>query len=254
MNSHEENTEKEEDQADRDTPIRKIDQNLENGIVVNPDQTTDVIERSEKNNIENQDEIHLATPIQGINSHENRKSETDTEDEEIQLIEKTQEINLKEKVIDSDEQGNTKSSTVTFDADFHHRDISQVSNKSPMEQDADKWGCEEQKEERGKMDLVIQKGEINLDIIDTLNVDIGINADIDSQVITPGQRNATDEEKKTPENTDNPKGEKRLASSEDEISDSFCGFVGSSNFKEDVKNTEDAETKSKEKLGTLLIY
>ena len=304
MDNHEENNEKEEDQAARDTPIREVEQDLENGIGVNPGHPTDVKERSEKKYIENQDEILLASPDQGINSYENRKLETDTEYEELQLIEKTQEINLKEKVIDRDERGNIKKSTVTFDADFHHRDISQVFDKSSMEQDAEKYSCEGQKEERGKMDLEIQKGgehgnnknstvifgadshhqdisqglnkpsmeqdveklvclgqkgergqmdldiqkgEMNPDIIDILNVEMGINDDIDSQVITPGQRTATDEEKNTQENTDTSKNKKRLASSEDEISDSFCGFVGPSNFKKDVKNTEDAKTNSKEK-------
>ena len=238
MDSHEENTGKEEDQADRDTLTRDMEQELENEVEVKSGEITKVKERSEKNDIENQDEIHLATLTQEIDSHENREIETDTEYEELQLIRKTQEINLKEKQI--------KDNLLCIEADFHHRDISQVLNKAPMEPDAEKRGYQGQEEKRGKTDLDFQKGELNLDITDMLTVEMGINADIDSQVITPGQRIVIDEEENIPKNTDITKKKKRMASSEDEISDSFCGFVAPLNFKEDDKNTEDTKSNSKE--------
>merc|ERR1712142_65973 len=150
--------------------------------------------------IENQDEIHLATLTQEIDSHENREIETDTEYEELQLIRKTQEINLMEKQI--------KDNLLCFEADFHHRDISQVLNKAPMEPDAEKRGYQGQEEERGKTDHDFQKGELNLDITDMLTVEMGIDADIDSQVITPGQRIVIDEEENIPKITDTTKKKK----------------------------------------------
>merc|ERR1712142_1308395 len=95
--------------------------------------------------IENQDEIHLATLTQEIDSHENREIETDTEYEDLQLIRKTQEINLMEKQI--------KDNLLCFEADFYHRDISQVLNKAPTEPNAEKRGYQGQEENRGKTDL-----------------------------------------------------------------------------------------------------
>ena len=252
MNNEEGNTEKEDDQADKDiyypfrAPTSDMEQDLETRVI--PGEINEDKEKSEENDIENQNEIHLATPTEEMDSHEMQKTATETEYEELQLIEKTQEINLKDKVNDSDELGSTEKASFTIVANVHHRDISQVLNKSnSLESDEDNRVQRGQTGCQGQMDLNIQKSEMNLDIEHMLTMETDINTDIDPQIITPGQKITIDEEKNTPEDISITKKKKREASSEDENSDSFYGFVGPLNLKEDSKNTEGTEMNSKEK-------
>ena len=252
MNNEEGNTEKEDDQADKDiyypfrAPTSDMEQDLETRVI--PGEINEDKEKSEENDIEDQNEIHLATPTEEIDSHEMQKTATETEYEELQLIEKTQEINLKDKVNDGDELESTEKVSFTIVANVHHRDISQVLNKSnSLESDEDNRVQRGQTGCQGQMDLNIQKSEMNLDIEHMLIMETDINTDIDPQIITPGQKITIDEEKNTPEDISITKKKKREASSEDENSDSFYGFVGPLNLKEDSKNTEGTEMNSKEK-------